>query len=44
MASKCKLRRGRLRDDPAVATIKMVVIVVMGWALVGWLSMLWFGE
>jgi len=33
-----------VKQDPAVATILMVILVVMAWALAGWLSMVWFGE
>ena len=37
-------KKKRVKQDPTVATILMVILVVMAWALAGWLSMVWFGE
>ncbi|MBA7593044.1 hypothetical protein ES708_35254 [subsurface metagenome] len=33
----------RVRQDPAVATIKMVIMVVMGWAVLALLTKFWPG-
>ena len=38
-------RKGkRVKQDPAVATIKMVIMVVMGWAVLALLTMYWPGQ
>ncbi len=36
-----KKRKARVKPDPAVATIKMVTMVVLGWAILALLTMAW---